>query len=308
MVLPIETYTFTLTRLRYLSAAAQNIPGFKPDGKETLFVNDQPALCSQAFTDLLGKFNAMNVTAGLMRATFDAMHDACVAVYGCMKSHYRKDPDQTRAIRSLPKDDRSPERTLARMKALVSLWGTLPPVPGTNLPFTVGEITAASFGSMASDFDAKVNSARLAESQYVGRLAQFHEQLAGWNNFVSAAATQGRALYRPGTAERAYIDRIPTEPATQEPEQAVITLAESPAPGVARLRFEAEHATSFKVRHKGPGEPAFTEVADVLLPGEYAATGLAEGTHEYEVVPVNSRGQGPASAVASIPVAAALAA
>jgi hypothetical protein len=93
-------------------------------------------------------------------------------------------------------------------------------------------------------------------------------------------------------------------PATQPPEPAEITSAESPAAGAAQLAFDAKHATSFKVWHKGPGEKEFKEVADVLSPGEYSATGLPAGAHEYFVEGVNSRGTGEASAVVTINVAA----
>lgn len=117
------------------------------------------------------------------------------------------------------------------------------------------------------------------------------------DRFVTAALTQGRVLYGPDTPERAVLDGIPTAPSTQPPDQADIDLAESPDDGTVRLEFSAEHAASFKVFHKGPGDAVFTEVADVLLPGEYSAVGLSAGSHDYKIVGVNSRGEDPASEV-----------
>ncbi len=308
MVLPIEEYTYVSTRLRYLRAASQSLPAFKPDGRGALYIADQPALATQAFTDLLTKFNAVNLSDGAMRTAHAAGHDAAVAVYACMKSCYRKDPGCAKGIRTLPKGDKTPEKTFARMKALATLWDSLPNLPVINTPLEVGEITAGVLGSMASDLDGKLNTAKVTSSQYSSAVAVFQGKLAAWDNFVSAAAIQGRVLYKPGTAERAHIDRIPTAPATQPPAQTEFTKAENPAAGIVQLEFNAAHATSFKVFHKGPGEAAFAEVADILLPGQYTATGLAAGAHEYKVAGVNSRGTGPESSVASVNVAQAAAA
>ncbi len=308
MLLPIETHTFVLTRLRYLSAAATSISGFNPDAKPAGYCADQVELAEEAFDDLLGVFNAANSSHGEMTVAFHATHDACVAVYACMKSLYRTDLAVSQSIRMLPTQDQSPGRTLARGKAVDALWGTLPNVPGTTAPMVVGEITAASFGAMVLDLDGKITAAKLAASNYAGALAEFHEQLADWNDFTSAGRAQGQAIYKEGTGPRAILDRIPVAPSTQPPEQAEITTAASPAAGAAQLAFAAKHGTSFEVWQKGPGEKEFKEVADVLRPGEYTATGLPAGAHEYYVVPVNSRGKGPASQTASVVVAAVQAA
>ena len=89
---------------------------------------------------------------------------------------------------------------------------------------------------------------------------------------------------------------------------AVIAVGTSPAPQAAHLEFEAPHATSFQVWHKGPGDADFSQVADVLLPGVYDATGLPAGDHQYRIVGENSRGDGEASPVATVSVAMAVAA
>ena len=302
--LPVENYNFVLTRLRYLAAAVINIPNFRPDGKPPAAFTDLPPLAEQSFAALLVRYNAANLAEGTMRHSFGGAYAEAVTVYACMKSCFRADPNCRRAIRSLPKAARTPDRTVVRMKALTELWGTLPNVPGTNAPLLVGEMTAGSFGSMATDFDAKVGTARLENSKYAGALALLHDKLATWDRLVSAATEQGRARFKPGTPERAIIDRIPVEPSTQQPGAGVITEAASPAPGAVRFQCGAAHATSFQIWHKGPGATVFTPVAEVLLPGEYAATGLAAGTHEYQVVGENSRGTGAASAPVSLAVAA----
>ena len=68
-----------------------------------------------------------------------------------------------------------------------------------------------------------------------------------WDDFVTAALAQGRANYPESTEGRSYIDAIPTQPATQSPGPAVITIATSPAPEAVHLEFDAPHATSFQV-------------------------------------------------------------
>lgn len=308
MPLPIDTYIYVLTRLRYLSAAAQKIPDFHPDGRTTEQITEMVPATENEYTELSVMYNARNTAAGILDTTHTTAHDKTVTVYACMKSCYRTDPNCTCAITSLPKADRTPERTLARMRSLGTLWATLPNVPGTTGPLVVGGTTAALFSNMTADLDVKIAAASLADAQYSGRLAEFHVKLDTWNTFVSAATIQGRALYPPGTPERAYIDAIPTAPSTQEPDLAVITVATSPAAGAVHLEFTAEHATTFEVWHKAPGQPAFVHVDDVLLPGVYDVVGLEPGAHEYEIVGVNSRGTGPASLPSTINVAAEAAA
>lgn len=303
MPLPTERYTFVLTRLRYLDAAVANISTYRPDGKTPEQITALIPAADTEFADLVGKYNARNTADGTLSTAYEAGHDKAVSVYACMKSCYRSDTNCTRSIVSLPKEDRTPEQTLVRMKAVANLWVNLPSVPGTTGPLTVGGTTAAAFANMAADLEVKIAAATLADAQYSGQLAEFHSKFDDWDSFVSAAAVQGRAVYPPGSPERAYIDRIPTEPSTQLPVQAVITSATNPSPGAVFLEFTAEHATSFQVWHKGPGEPVFVKVADVLLPGEYLAAGLEPGAHEYQIVGENSRGDGPASSPTTVNVA-----
>ena len=300
----LDQFTFTLTRLRYLHAAQVNIPGFKPDAKDATYTDDQITAATAARQEFLVHFNAYNSANGALEGQLDTAHSAAVTVYACMKSCYRKDISCTAAIVRLPKQDRSPEGTLKRMRALTACWNTLPSVPGTSDPFVVGPWTYAIFGAASDTLENKITEANFASSSYAGAIAKLNGKDANWNNFITAALVQGRALYKPGTPERAYIDRIPTEPSTQDPAEPVITVAQSPGPGAVHLEFEANHATSFQVWHKGPSDPAFEKVADVLLPGIYNAIELEAGAHEYEIVGENSRGAGPASAPTAVNVEA----
>ena len=54
------------------------------------------------------------------------LHDACVAVFGIMKTRYRKDAVSSEVIAKLPTVDKTPAETLRRAQALSILWGKLP--------------------------------------------------------------------------------------------------------------------------------------------------------------------------------------
>jgi hypothetical protein len=205
-------------------------------------------------------------------------------------------------------DDRTPSETLARMKAISGVWSSLPNAPGTNAGLTVREITAETFDEMLEEMDEKWQEYTHASAQLKAKEASLRANNEEWSDFVSAVLAQGRANYPEGTAGRALIDVIPTVPSTTAPGQAVITSATSPAPQSVRLELGAPHATSFLLFQKGPTDADFKQVADVLLPGVYEASDLPEGQYQFKVVPENSRGRGPESAVSTVVVALAAAA
>jgi hypothetical protein len=247
----------------------------------------------ESLMTFLSFYNANNTAIGVLATKFEQCHQCAVAVYGCMKSCYRDNKGFGTSIRRLPKKDFNPSTTYLRMNAMIDLWGKLPNLPSTNAPFTAGALTKTQFADLAAELDAKIRAVRSADTDVTQDLKRFNEQNETWDRFVSAALQQGR---------------IPIDPATQLPGPAQIGVAESQAEGAVHLKFSAEHATTFKVIHKGPGQTEFAEVADVLLPGEYVQLGLPGGWHEYKIVGVNSRGAGPESNSVSLQVAEAQAA
>lgn len=300
-----ERHDFLVTALKYVKVAMTKITGallFRPDGKTPTQVQ---TLLNEAETALEAALDAnddLDVARGEVAEGRTAGHAACVAVYACMKSCFRKNKGQANATRKLPKGDQSLPKTLARMKAIKKRWAKLPEPEA----FIVGEITQESFNDTLESLVAKVDHCTDCVATADAAMSDLRDVDQTMEELVSAALAQGRSHYKPGTANRAYIDAIPTEPSTQLPGEINFLTAESHAPGTATLQFESEHATTARVLHKGPGATAFTVVADVLMPGgtgEYNATGLPGGVHEYMVVPVNSRGDGPESAVQSFEVA-----
>jgi len=159
-----------------------------------------------------------------------------------------------------------------------------------------------TFETLKNDLKAKLKTHDGCDAKLKRELAAFRELVERLGQFASAALVQGRKIYRPGTPERALIDAVPTAPSTQAPAQAQITVAESPSFGAVRLVVEAEHATSFEIWRKGPADEEFVKVADVLKPGDYTDSGLDAGDYEFKAFGVNSRGEGPVSAVVTVTV------
>ncbi len=159
-------------------------------------------------------------------------------------------------------------------------------------------------------FDAKLTTMTNAQAAFVIAFEAFqkaegdlHAKDAHMADVAVAALEEGRSQFTEGTTGREVIDSIPIEPSSQPPNQAVITVFTSPAPGQTHIVFSALHGTSFDVLHKGPGDTEFTKVADDIIETTFDTSGLSAATHDYKVIGQNTRGNGPESAVASITVA-----
>ena len=181
----------------------------------------------------------------------------------------------------------------------------------TPLAPPVAAIHVANVGGLLSTWIALAAAVDTAESakntvENTRRNCRAALQLELFKNVLTLALAFPNDLAK---AEMYCPQHLLEEPASGPlPAAAVFSLAESPAAGAAHLRFAAAGATSYRLEHKGPGEPAFTPVATVVEPGEYAATGLAAGAHVYRVQGRNAHGEGPASAEATVAVAALAAA
>ena len=303
----LETYNFRLTQLAYVKGAAEQVAAFRPDGKTPTQIAAMIADGQTARAEYLTKRATVTTARGTFRSAHEDAHNAVVAVYAVMKSLYRDDRDSSRAIRSLPKDDRNPEQTLARMEAISKLWASLPNPPGSATAMVAGGVTRAAFDAQLASFEAASTAFTDCDQQFQLKEGALNSAERTNTRFVSAALVQGRAQFPEGSPERAVIEAIPTEGGQQAPEQAVVSLAESPSAGAVHLQFDAARATSFELWHKGPGESEFTLETEVLRSGasqigDYSASGLAMGGHAYRIVGVNSRGAGPASVIATVQV------
>lgn len=306
----LETYNFRLTQLAYVKSAAEQVASFRPDGKTPTQIAALITAAQTARADYLTKRAALTTARGAFRTVYEDAHRAVVAVYAVMKSVYRDDRDNSRAILSLPKTDRNPEQTLARMEAISKLWAGLPNPPGSATPMVAGGVTRTQFDALLAAFEAASSAFTDCDQQFQLKEGALQGAERANTRFVSAALMQGRALFAEGTPERSVIEAIPGEAGQQAPAQAVVSLAESTSGGTVHLQFDAARATSFEVWRKGPGETEFTLETEVLRSGpnqigDYSANGLPAGANEFRVVSLNSRGEGPASLVATVQVAGA---
>ncbi len=220
-----------------------------------------------------------------------------------MKSRYRSDPGSLSAITRLPTDDDTPAKTGTRMQLMIDLWTALPNPPGSATPFKAWDtMDLPAFEALYATLNAKRAALSVADEEYEVAEGKLHHQEDLMADSATAALTQGRMQFPLGTPEREAIDTIPSEPAAQEPGQAVISVATSPAAGEVHLEYDAPHATRWDVLHQGPGETDFSVVAADVIVKVYDATGLLAGDHQYKVVGRNSRGEGPESSIATVTV------
>jgi hypothetical protein len=298
-------FDFHLLQVQYLKGAMDQLPAFQPQGLTPAQVQAQYEAGTAVRVDFQAKAATRNLSRGDMLVKQADAHRAATGIYGVMKVRYRKEPRALEAIAKLPTKDQTVAETIIRVEAMSSLWGQLPNDPFTDppAPFVAwGEMTKAAF-------DAKLAALKEAQSAFVradesyemaqGDLHAKDEELA---DLATACLAEGRAQFPAGTPEREVLDSIPTEPATQLPAQAALTLAQSPAPGQVHLEYSAAHATSYDVLHKGPGETEFTIAADDVIETAYNAAELPAGEHEYKVIGQNSRGSGEEGEVAGVRV------
>jgi hypothetical protein len=295
---------FEILQGRYVKAAMDEIATFRPEGKLPADAQTLIDAVTTAQTTFLNKSAALDLARGEVQEKVDALHVVCTQVYPIMKVRYRTDPGSLQAINRLPVADRSQRETTVRGESLSALWGQLPNPPGSATPFEAwGGMNKAAFDTILTA--AKTNQTGFASVDQDYQVAQgdLHEQTEVLEDFVTTALIMGRAQFLPGTPEREVIDAIPTEPASQPPEQAVISAATSPAAGAVHLAFDAERATEFDVLQKGPADPDFVVVANDIITKTYDATGLAAGSYDFKVIGRNSQGPGPESAVSTVVVA-----
>lgn len=299
----LDELDFHILQTRYIREAMNDFVNFRPDDLTVANVDTLITSARTVRTAFLGAKTDYDLAMGGRNSAISALHDACVSVFGIMKTRYRKDPVSTEVIAKLPVDDRTAGDTLKRGQAISILWGKLPNPPGSASEFKAWDtMDKDSFDDLVTAADTHLDTFTNETDDYEEAQGNLHAKDAELTDFITAALAQGRHQFAPGTPQREVIDKIPTTPAQQAPTKAVITAATSPAAHEAHLEFDAPHATSFDVLHKAPGASSFTPVAEDIIQNTYNATGLTAGTHEYKVIGRNSRGTGPASDVSTVTV------
>jgi len=298
-----EEYDFHLLQLRYIREAMNNFANYRPDDWTVAALDTFITGARGVRTGFLDAKTEFDLAMGGRNSAHALLHDACVAVYGIMKTRYRKDAVSSEVIAKLPVDDKTPADTLRRAQAISILWGKLPNPPGSATPFKAWDtMDKAAFDALLAALEAKLETFTNETDDYEEAQGNLHKKDGEMTDFIGAALAQGRFQFPEGTPQREVIDAIPTTPAQQPPAKAVIAAATSPGAGAAHLEFSATHSTSYDVLHQGPGDAAFTVVAEEIIVTTYNATGLAAGAHAYKVVGRNSRGTGPESDVSTVNV------
>jgi hypothetical protein len=299
-----EEYDFHILQLRYIREAMNDFANYQPDDWTVALVDTFITGAKGVRTDFLDAKTEFDLAMGGRNSAHALLHDACVSVFGILKTRFRKDTVSSEVTAKLPVDDKTPADTLRRAQAISILWGKLPNPPGSATPFKAWDtMDKTAFDALLAALDTKLETFTNETDDYEEAQGNLHKKDAEMTDFIGAALAQGRHQFPEGTPQREVIDHIPTTPAQQPPAKAVITAATSPGAGAARLEFSANHATSYDVLHKGPGDTAFTLVADDIIVTTYNATGLVAGAHEYKLVGRNSRGTGPESEVSTVNVA-----
>ena len=245
-----ETYDFHILQLRYIREAMNNFANYRPDDWTVAAVDAFIAGAKTVRTDFLTAKTDFDLAMGGRNSAVANLHDACVAVFGIMKTRYRKDVVSSEVIAKLPTVDKTPAETLRRAQAMSILWGKLPNPPGSATPFKAWDtMDKAAFDALLTALDTKLDTFTNETDDYEEAQGNLHKKDGEMEDYITAALAQGRYQFAEGTPQREVIDAIPSDPAQQSPAKAT-----SPAAGQAHLDFSAAHATSYDVLHKGPGE------------------------------------------------------
>ena len=292
----LTDFDFHLLQLRYIKAATEQIPTYQPDGLDAAGIEAVIISAKGGPEDYINAKMAVSISARgecVRRSrTATTRSSMCMPT---MKSRYRKDPGSLQAIEALPVGDEPPPiPSNACSKPARS-------GPGSRRSAHPRKFSCPGRGWRRRTLTpcskrSATKRPRSPATNQAFELAEgnLHDTNATMADLITAALTQGRAQFKSGAA-REVIDAIPTEPASHEPNQPVISVSTSPGAGKVHLEFEAGHATSFDVLEKAPGAAGFTPVAEDSLLKTYDATGLTPGAYQYQIIGRNSLGDSPPS-------------
>src|SRR3990172_316744 len=110
--MPMEfvSYNFHLTQLRYIKAAMDVLPTYRPNGKTPAQVQTLIDDAKGVKSAFIGKDEALDLARGNYTQAVKDGHTAAFQVYGLMKTRYRNAPAALGAITNLPVDDDTPQK------------------------------------------------------------------------------------------------------------------------------------------------------------------------------------------------------
>lgn len=306
----LTQFDFAVTQLRYVKAAMDEIPSYRPDGQTPAQIQALIGSAAPIRTLYITAKTTLDGARALRRTTITDLHDACVDFGEQARNTYRKNPTVIQCLERLPTDDRSFQDTLARADAILAQWAQLPLIGTPPAAFAVAQVTATlTLAGMTALRDAAVGTDTnipLVDQDFQLQESTLHTKQREMEDQVTSALAQGRSQFPEGTLEREIIDAIPTESPRNVPGKALISSAVNTVPGTVQLDYNCAGATSFDIFMQSPGSPDFLIVAEDILEKVYDVTGLAPSTppdqYSFYVRGRNSRGFGEDSDVVSVDV------
>ena len=241
-------------------------------------------------------------------AAAESIDAVCGRVCELVASTLPEDDDMRALVRGVRGvTGRAYEAVTERGKECLDLWTKFNAHGAALSPaqpaLVVDVMDAASFASargnyaqlLANTKDKDIAHDRKA-SQLAGTVQRVDRQNKRWFQ-------AWRARFAAGTPEHTALRRVTTTTGQATPGQGVFLAHETlPGPKV-RLVFDAARATSFTLLHRGPGQSAFTVLADGLTAKTFEHAVSAPGRHSYKVTGHNSAGTGVESGVFEVTVA-----
>lgn len=310
-------FDFAVTQAAYVKAAMDEIPTFRPDGAtptgaQTLIDSATPVRAAY-----VTKTSNLEAARALRRTSIETLHDHCVDFTAQARSRYRTDKAITQRIVRLPTDDQTFQQTLTRAAYSEALWNTLPQVGAPPAAFTLkrGNLTVikADFTTLIANARSADGAIPAADQDFQAAEADLHAKQEALLDFNTAALSEGRSQFDPGTPEREIIDAIPTAPngsaggngggggggGTPDPTvpgPASISSVTGDGTTTVLLQYGATGADTFDIFVQEPATNDYVLRAGAIPDHQYVFTGVSGAPWLVYVVGKNAVGDGTASA------------
>lgn len=253
---------------------------------------DRAALKTQAdHTDTLSV--AFDAAHANRVAAFNLYHTTTVALLGMTKTHFRKDPAATAQLKPLRARGQNEQDILDEGDLFAKVWEQLDAtyIPDTGWPL-------AAFQAAGADCLTKQDAENTAGVVWNNEVKNTDVMAADVQDTNIAWYADATRKFGPDTAHGQMIrSTVPTTSKAQAvPQVPVIGDALALGGGKVHLDFHVVGASSVRVLDKPPGAATFTTLADTVTGDSFDGSGLVPGAHLFEIVGVNSAGDGPVSA------------
>jgi len=125
----LDEYDFHILQLRYIREAMNDFVNYRPDDLTVALVDALIAGAKTTRTDFLNAKTDFDLAMGGRNSAVTNLHDACVSVFGIMKTRFRKDIVSSEVIAKLPVDDRTPATPCGAASPPASFGASCPTRP-----------------------------------------------------------------------------------------------------------------------------------------------------------------------------------